>query len=435
MTFFKTNIITLLSKLVCLASALFISIYIARFLGPSAKGIYYLLVQIVSILATISLFGIDSASIYHLGKGVKARHVVALSHFITIVISVLMTAGLLLAAKTDFLRSVLLEQNYGFLIVIAMVIPFMAIARLNSAIIMGFNRFLAFNILNIALFVIMAVNFIIFVVFARLELFGALISFASAYFLMSVVYIIVVFSSNRMREASKNTVNAKNLLGYGARIFLVPILLLILYRIDSFFLGYYVGASAVGVYSVALSFAELLLFIPESTGTILFPKLALAEPESVNNKFSLILRVSVMLTAGMAGLFFITIKYLLPFVYGNAYLASVRLTYVLLPGLVAMSGYYLFSSYFQAIGKPGFVAITLFVILAEKILLSYLLIPRLDLLGAAIATTVAYFTSFVVFLFAFQKRARFNMREMLVLKQSDINFIRNSLNNMFDFQK
>lgn len=435
MTFFKTNIITLISKLICYASALFISVYIARFLGPEAKGTYYLLVQIVSILATVSLFGIDTAAIYHLGKRNSGRGVVIVSSVITIGLSVIMAALFFVFIKTPFFKNILSEVSYGYLVIIAMVIPFMSFSRLNSAIVMGFNRFLAFNILNIALFAMLAIFFAAFVIFGGLKLFGALISFASAYFIMSVVYAVVVASSKRMREISKDRPDIRRLVGYGARVFLVPILLLVLYRADSFFLSYFIDVRAVGFYSVALSFAELLLFIPESTGTILFPKLAHTEAESINSKFIFILRVSLVLIAGCAALFFLTIRHLLPFVYGGLYLESVRLTYILLPGLAAMACYYLFSSYFQAIGRPGFVTLTLLAVLAEKCLLSYFLIPRFNSAGAAAATTISYASCFLVFLTAFRMRAKFRMKEIFVLKQSDINFMRNSLNNIFDFQK
>jgi len=435
MTFFKTNLITFISKFVCLCATLFISIYIARFLGPSAKGVYYLLVQIVSILATISLFGIDTAAIYHLGKGYSSRGVIHAAGLLTISISILTTAGLIIAMRTHFLQSLLSETNYGYLIIIAAVIPFMSIARLNSAIVIGFNRYLAFNILNIILFVMMAINFIVFVVLMRLDLLGALLGFALAYFVMSIIYAFVIFNSKRIKESSSKPVQLKKMLGYGARVFLVPILLLLTYRIDAFFLSYYIDASAVGFYSVALSFAELLLFIPESTGTILFPKLAHTKPENIDRKFVSALKISIILTALVAIVFFAAIKYVLPFVYGAVYIKSVQLTYILLPGLFAMATYYLFSSYFQAVGKPGFVTAVLAIILIEKAVLSCILIPQFNIAGAAIATTISYFTCFLIFLTAFIKRAKLNMKEIFVLKKTDVNFISSSLNNIFDFQK
>ncbi len=423
MTFLKTNIITLASKMICLASTLFISVYIARFLGPFAKGAYYLLAQIVSILATLSLFGIDTAAIYCLGKGAPARGTTLISSFITVVSGVAV-AWALFAARAHFLKNILSGIDPRYLILIALAIPFMGLVRLYSAIVMGFGRYIAFNILNITLFLALAAGFVGLVIFAKMGLAGALISFALAYFIMSFIYLIVILSSRVMRETDKaGGVDVKGLLSYGARIFLVPVLLLILYRIDSFFLSYCINAKAVGFYSVALSLAELLLFIPESTGTILFPKLAYTASADVDRKFVSILRVSIVITVVGAGLFFAGIRYVLPLVYGRLYLESVPLANILLPGLAAMSTYYLFASYFQAIGRPGLVSAVLAAVLLEKVLLCGLLIPRYGAGGAAMAATISYLSCFAIFLWIFRKRAKFAVSDILMLKGSDLNFI------------
>ena len=435
MTFLKTNIITLVSKVLCLALSLFVSIYIARFLGPFAKGAYYLLVQIVSIAATLSLVGIDTASIYHLGKGGPTKGIVLISTLITAAVSIAV-AWILFATRAHFLKNILSGIEGHYLILVALVIPFMALVRLYSAIVMGFNRYLAFNILNITLSLTLAGSFIMLVIFGKMALAGALISFVLAYFIMSFVYLAIILLSGSMRLLNNGAgVDVKGLIGYGARISLVPVLLLVLYRADSFFLSYYMDAGAVGFYSVALSLAELLLFIPESTGTILFPNLAYSASGDVDRKFVSALRISIIVAAGAGILFFAGARYILPFFYGKVYIESIGLCYILLPGLFAMSTYYLFASYFQAVGRPGLVTAVLAGVLLEKIILCAFLIPRLGPGGAAIAATISYATSFAVFLWAFQKRAKFTVSDIVVLKGSDINFIRNSFNNIFDFQK
>lgn len=436
MTFVKTSLLTLFSRVICLGSSLFISIYIARFLGPSAKGVYYLFVQAVSILATISLLGVDTSAIYYLGKGHSARSIVFISTVITIITGVLMAVSLAAACNWPLIRQgIFAEPDRRYLFIVAAAIPFMGMVRLNSAIAMGFNRYVAFNALNVALFCVLAAGFVIFTVVMHMGLLGAFISFAFTYLIMSVVYCFIIFNSKEMYSAHGENVKPKKLIGYGMRVFMVPIILMVIYRVDSFLLGYYKDASVVGFYSVALSFAELLLFIPESTGTILFPKLAYIQYPELDKKFASILRSSIALTAVVTILFFLTMKYLLIFAYGDAYFESIKIAYLLLPGLFAMSTYYLFASYLQAIGRPGVVSLILGIILAGKLALCWLLIPRFNLIGAAMASTLSYVGCFIIFLFAFRIKSTIGLGELLVLRQSDINSIRNSLNNIFDFQK
>jgi len=437
MNFFKTNVLTLFSKIICLASSLFISIYIARILGPSVKGAYYLLIQTVLILATISLFGIDSAVIYYLGKKrYSGKHIAITSNFITLFASLLITALLLGFHKVSFLTNKLPELRFSYLFIIALAMPFINIVRLNSATLMGFNKFISFNILNIAVFAVMVLNFIIFVVILKMAFFGALLSFLLSYLIMSAIYLIVIFRSNEIHGYDRKfseKINVTTLLNYGTKFFLVPVLLLILYRIDTFFLSYYSAMSVVGVYSVALSFAELLLFIPESTGTILYPKLAYLQKIDANKRFLFILRMSMSLTFGVTVIFFITIRYLLPMVYGVAYNDSIELTYLLLPGIVAISSLYLFSSYFQAIGKPIIITVVLFIVLIVKAGLSYLLIPIMGSSGAAIATTLSYLFCFLIFLVIFVIKTRFQLKEIFLFKSSDFSILKNSINDLIHF--
>jgi O-antigen/teichoic acid export membrane protein len=238
-----------------------------------------------------------------------------------------------------------------------------------------------------------------------------------------------------MRGGDKKPIETAKLVSYGGRVFLVPVILLGIYRVDSFFLGYCTGASAVGFYSVALSFAELLLLIPESVGTILFPNLAYTAKSDVDKKFVFILKTSFLITAVATAVFFASIGYVLPLVYSSVYLESVGLVNILLPGMVAMSFYYLFSSYFQAVGRPGFVTVVLAAVFAEKLFLSWLLIPPMGAVGAAIASTIAYVTCFAAFLLAFRVKAKYGVSEIFALSRSELDYIRNSLNNIFDFQK
>jgi O-antigen/teichoic acid export membrane protein len=435
MRFLKTNIITCASKTICLILTMSISVYIARFIGPHAKGVYYLVVQIAAILATLSLFGIDTAAIYYLGRGYSARRVVAAATALTFLFGLGAAAVFAAASKTQAMRFILPGVENRYILMIAVAVPFMGLVRLYSALTMGFNRYLAFNMLNVSLYLVMAVIFAALAVFLRSGLGGAVVSFISAYIFMSVIYILVIVTSGRMAGDKGVSMNMGGIVGYGARVSLVPILLLLIYRIDSFQLNHYALPSAVGFYSVALSFAELLLFVPESIGTILFPDLSYTAPEDIDSRFASILRVSFALTLALALIFFLSMRHLVPFVYGGLYRESVGVAYILLPGLLAMSGYYLFASYFQAVGRPGFVTVVLAAVLAEKGLLCRILIPAIGPAGAAVSTSVAYLTCFIIFLTAFRRRSRLGVREILVLTPADMNSIRSSLNNILDLQR
>lgn len=435
MNFVKVNILTLFSKMICLFSGLFISIYIARVLGPAIKGTYYLLVQTVMILSVIALFGIDNAVIYFLGRKRYLReHITILSNLMSLIFSLLTAAFFLGFYKFYSSHNSLPELKPLYLFMIALALPFINILRLNSAILMGFNKFISYNLLNIALFLTMALSFILFIVLLKMGLFGALLSFLISYIVMSGVYLFMIFKSKEIREYTAQAcekIKIFTLFNYGKKVFTVPILFLVLYRIDAFFLSHYSSMKEVGFYSVALSFAELLLFIPESVGTVLYPKLAYMSGKELAEKFLSTLRISMVLTLAIALIIFATIKYVLPWMYGVVYEESIKLTYFLLFGMVMFSSYHLFSSYFQATGRPHVLVAVLSIGLVVKTILCFIFIPVMNSSGAAIVSVLSYLVCFLIFLRIFIKETRFRTKQIFVLEPSDFNIIKNSFKAIF----
>ncbi len=435
MNFVKINILTLFSKIICLVSGLFISIYIARVLGPAIKGTYYLLVQTVMILSVIALFGIDNAVIYFLGRKKYLReHIAILSNFMSLIFSLLTAVFFLGFYKFYSSYNALPELKPVYLFMIALALPFINILRLNSAILMGFNKFISYNLLNIALFLTMALSFILFIVLLKMGLFGALLSFLISYIVMSGVYLFMIFKSKEIRECAAQAcekIKISTLFNYGKKVFTVPILFLVLYRIDSFFLSHYSSMKEVGFYSVALSFAELLLFIPESVGTVLYPKLAYMSEKELAEKFLSTLKISMALTLAIASVIFVTIKYILPLLYGDIYAESIRLVYFLLFGMVMFSSYHLFSSYFQAAGRPSVIVAVLFISLVVKVILCFILVPPMNSIGAAIASVLSYLVCLLIFLRIFMMETKFRPKKIFVLGISDFNIIKKSFRTVF----
>jgi Na+-driven multidrug efflux pump len=101
-----------------------------------------------------------------------------------------------------------------------------------------------------------------------------------------------------------------------------------------------------------------------------------------------------------------------------------------LPGVFAISSFYLFAPYFEAMGRPGIVTIVLVSGLAVKLVLCVLLIPIFGAAGAAISSTAAYSICFILFIFL--ARSKFKMKEIFTLKEH-FTVIKDLFNNIFDF--
>ena len=95
---------------------------------------------------------------------------------------------------------------------------------------------------------------------------------------------------------------------------------------------------------------------------------------------------------------------LVPLIYGPAYTVAGTLFVLLLPGMLAISVHLVIDSFFAGSGFPPISIWSAAGALIAKIGLNLLLIPRLGLNGAAVATSVVYVTLLTVKIVAFTMR-------------------------------
>lgn len=403
-------------------SSLFISIYVARILGPEAKGMYYLLIQMVSIVVLFGMFGIDNSAIYFLGRQ-KMPQAELYSHilFLTIVSSAAFFI-FIMASHSFLLKSVLRGVPGSYLRMMTLAIPLLMLNQASLSIILGLNRIMLYNVLEMICYGLLFINFVIFAVGLGMGIYGAYLGFVVTYLFMDCVYIILF-----IRKIGLNVrwERLKDILHYGLRSFLGPLSLLLIYKVDSFVLNFFSDIRQVGFYSIAVSFAELLPFIPIAVGTVLFPKLASQEQDTLNASMARVVRVIFSFLILLALTFLFAGKWLILFMYGKIYSPSIVPMYILLPGFVFISLYYLFFSYFGAVGKPEIVTAILIVTLLIKLFLSIFAIARWGMFGAASASAISYFFCGLSLLIAYRFMSKQLLRDIFVMKGTDLKYVWN----------
>ncbi|MFL6011857.1 MAG: hypothetical protein ACJ734_08745 [Gaiellaceae bacterium] len=115
----------------------------------------------------------------------------------------------------------------------------------------------------------------------------------------------------------------------------VQVVNLIGYRIELFLLEYYEGVAAVGIYSIAVQAAEALWLIPAAIATaITGPAVHEQEREAVRRVSKAALR-AVLYTGIAAGVVGVVAPFLIPLLFGDAFEGATRPLLFLLPGVVA----------------------------------------------------------------------------------------------------
>jgi O-antigen/teichoic acid export membrane protein len=188
---------------------------------------------------------------------------------------------------------------------------------------------------------------------------------------------------------------------YGMRGQLGGIMELLNLRLDFAILGALAGPAVLGTYAIASKYAELLRLPGLAITYVLYPRFARLASAAARERVAHWLPRLALLGVLAAIPLFVTVKPLLPLIYGASFKGAITPTYVLLIGLSAGTVSGLLSAYLYGEGRPGLNSSALGFGLLVTAVLDAVLIPRFGALGAAWASTAAYLATSATLLACF----------------------------------
>jgi O-antigen/teichoic acid export membrane protein len=194
---------------------------------------------------------------------------------------------------------------------------------------------------------------------------------------------------------------AKRLTSYGVRSYGVDLVgQLSLYLDRAFVVGMLTPAS-MGLYTVALSLAQMLNVFPNAAVSVLFPKASGRSVEEAASLAGRAARGSLTMTALAAVGLGILSPWALSMVYGREFLDAIHVFRLLLFVMVLRSVTYVLAQTFMAVGRPGLVTIPQIAGLALSVPLLLVLVPRYGLEGVGLALLISATVRFVIVLASF----------------------------------
>ncbi len=421
MSFARQGAGTLLARVIVYGAIFIANILIARYLGPAGKGQIALIVFTITVVIDLSMLGIPVALSYYIGRRIgDPRKILGAS-------IPLYAATVLVFSTAYFLALPWLRKNFfadmpAWLPLVAL-LAFPLTLWTNYAIytFVGMGRIRLFNLLEItdrvsylffqALILIAVSQTVAGVIYA--ELLGRGLACAVACWLLwKLARPVFAFSA---REA-------KQLLGYGLRAHIITITTIVAFRIGMYILRYYRDDAAVGQYAMALNVAELLLFIPNSFGVVLFARTANTSDDEANVFTPVATRNVLLVTAISAVLLALAAPILIPAVFGKAFTPSLAPFMVLLPGVVIFTIYRVLSYDLMARGMPLRVSLAAGAGLAANVITCITLVPAMGALGAAWGNFAGYTITAVIVIAQYIYVSRTPLLDLLIFKPSDLRF-------------
>jgi len=388
------------------------AIVLARVLGPADRGLLALAVLIPDITGKICSAGYEMVNSTFAGLYKDKRSslfqqtlIIVLSGTVVSILAICIFYFRLPIKKGQF------DQLSTEIILLAcLTIPTAMLARLLIALTRGVGKISAAAVTyTVQMGVLFVGSFIVLVCFE-----GGIRAAVIVMVLAPLVY--VSFHPSRFSFEM-----FKKAFVFGGQISLSTIARLLNLRLDQAILAFMVGADHVGLYVVAVVFAERLRLLPGSISSAFLPRLANELSERQLQvprvyRYTVIISVVSMLAAAVLGAPAILLF------FGREYTGAIVSFLCLLPGITVLGGSSILDSDMAAREKPKYSVVTGYTTLAVNVMLNLVLIPHLGIVGAAIASSISYSLAGVFWLTFFRHESKLPLSELVPTWQ-DVSYL------------
>ena len=404
-------------------SNLLIGIILSRVLGAAGFGLYSSLIVVPVIVIGFTQLGIRRSTIYHIGKKDVDENNLAsaliLLWFYTSALSIII-CGLVFFFSAN--------QPYDPLMVVLVLltIPLLLMNIFAGGIFLGKEEIFRANIINAGPTLITLLLTVLFVWLMKLSVLGAFIAIAAANFIMFFYVYRTLIGEYRYKITWKYHEGLmKSMVRLGLVNAVAIFVMQLNYRIDVLMLKKLSILEQVGFYSLATQIAEQIWHVPHAIESIVLSRSANTNDNvDMTRVVASIFRVSMLFGILGAGIIFVVAPYIIPLIFGAAFVSSVPMIQAILPGVLILVGFRILNSMLVGKGKPE-IAIYAFVpALVINFIANIFMIPRFGGMGAVWSTNISYILGSIAFLIIFSKKVKMPLSEILTLRKSDFLFFR-----------
>lgn len=417
-------------KALRMGAGIWVSVWIARYLGPANFGIYNYAIAFVALFSAFASIGLDTIVIKEIVRIPEKTAEIISSTFILRLVAGFITYLVCIAV------AVMTNQNDPQYFLIIGIVGLSLITQAFDTIDVFFQAKTQskYSILskNLSFFVFTAVKIL-------LILFKApLLYFAYAYTLelvLAAIFMLVVFKrqNNRLSFRLWNKGIALKILTEGWPLIFSSVFIMVYMRIDQIMLKELIDEASVGIYTSALRLSEVWYVIPTIITASVFPSLLRTKNNNNQEQYQNRLQMLYELLTLISVVVGLSVTFLgdqiIHFLYGQEYQGAAAILVIHIWSGVTVyqgvaRGYWIVAENLQKytiyyIGIAGMI----------NIALNFLLIPEMQGQGAALATLVANIMGTLILPF-FIKSTRVSsvMLFKSFLPLHLIAFIRNGLN-------
>jgi O-antigen/teichoic acid export membrane protein len=297
----------------------------------------------------------------------------------------------------------------------------------NIALLMGKERIKTANFINLLHPLIICIILCIFYLFLQSKtLFPYILALYLAYGICWILGLIALrkdLTSLKLTQFADYKPAIKSLFRYGflnQSAFFVQFLNL---RLSYYLLEAYIDVGKVGIFSNAMSLGEAIWLISSSVAIVQYSRIV----NTNDRQYAQSITLRLAKACGLLSLCAVVFLSVLPsavyvFIFGQDFGELSNIIRLLAPGVLFYSVFLIFGHYFSGIGKYHRNLFCASIGLLFTLVMGFILIPRMDIYGAAITTSISYMATTITGIIIFFRSSQISFSNILITKQDIKNF-------------
>lgn len=393
----KDIVATIISKGLILLLNFAVVVLTTRLWGDTGRGTIALFIADLSIISVFSNVFTGSSVSYFFSRTGTSK-LASAAYPWTFAVSTVAAIALLALKQTDIAPFVFVVSTL------------MGLLAFNNSVFIGNQKINHYNIITVLQPALLLTAMLAFhILFPKLGYY--------CYFLgqtVSLFSIILICRYLRKKSGSELKWDfdlniCKEMLSFGWKTELSNLLQFLNYRLTFYLLDYYNGRGSVGVFSIGVTIAEAIWIVSRSMSMVQFSNvLKEGNTKRSRRETSLIAWTSLGVSTLCVAVAAILPPAVYEFVFGEAFANVGHIVLLLSPGILFIAFSNVLGNFLSATRQLNILIVKSAVGLVFTVVLSLLLIPKMQISGACIVNSVSYAASSVVIIAYYLSAARRN---------------------------
>lgn len=330
---------------------------------------------------------------------------------------------------TSFAGAFILEMIHripqGFFWHVVILSLILSLSSVNFMILMGQERIKAYNIINL----LQVISFFLVLLFwlfilQKREVISYIVGLYASYFFAFIAGFLLILSRVTWGSFRGATSVFKEIFRYGSVMQTGNIFQFFNYRLSYYFIEFFMGRAAVGVYSVGVQLSESIWLISRSIHMVQYARISNEKDMNYAARLTLNLtKISFLITLVCLVLLYILLILIFPLIFKPEFNDVKMIMASLSIGILTFSVSIILSPYFSGIGKPQHNTISSAIGLVFTLACGWILIPRFGFIGAGMSATISYSAATLYQFIIFGKLSRIRPRDFLITRSDISGFV------------